>query len=273
MPTTATAAACLRRNGGCWFLNTSTCLVGWPNLPTEPEVRRYYQLELAWYLHMLLKPVLRYGLPDGRDMLIHHAASLTLIVISYVTNLTRLGTVVLGTFAMSNPLLHLAKICNQLSLGPLKIGGFMIFALIFFLSRILLVPWAVLKVTWLDCRHEVPYAVEDFWAIHLVYSLLLTLLYAMQLLWMRGILRVLRSALQHGSDAASHMSARIDPAKRYKVGADPGAPPVRGAAAAQHGGSNGAANGALPRTPSPPDPPTLPKGSNGGEGATGRKNR
>ena len=37
-----------------------------------------------------------------------------------------------------------------------------------------------------------PYAVEDFWAIHLVYSLLLTLLYAMQLLWMRGILRVLR---------------------------------------------------------------------------------
>ena len=186
--------------------------MGWPNLPTEPEVRRYYQLELAWYLHMLLKPVLRYGLPDGRDMLIHHAASLTLIVISYgawggggagrraghggvgqlrrpashqraaargppsvidawlcslpthpplparppphpaVTNLTRLGTVVLGTFAMSNPLLHLAKICNQLSLGPLKIGGFMIFALIFFLSRILLVPWAVLKVTWLDCR-------------------------------------------------------------------------------------------------------------------------
>lgn len=85
--------------------------------------------------------------------------------------------------------------------------------------------------------------------------------------------RACRSALQHGSDAASHMSARIDPAKRYKVGADPGAPPVRGAAAAQHGGSNGAANGALPRTPSPPDPPTLPKGSNGGEGATGRKNR
>jgi hypothetical protein len=55
---------------------------------------------------------------------------------------------VLGTFAMSNPLLHLAKICNQLSLGSLKIGGFMIFAIVFFFSRILLVPWAVLKVAW-----------------------------------------------------------------------------------------------------------------------------
>lgn len=32
---------------------------------------------------MLLKPALRYGLPDGRDMLVHHFASLALILISY----------------------------------------------------------------------------------------------------------------------------------------------------------------------------------------------
>lgn len=31
----------------------------------------------------LLKPVLRYGLPDGRDMVIHHCASLALILVSY----------------------------------------------------------------------------------------------------------------------------------------------------------------------------------------------
>lgn len=39
--------------------------------------------ELSWYLHMLLKPVLRYGLRDGRDMLVHHCATLALIVTSY----------------------------------------------------------------------------------------------------------------------------------------------------------------------------------------------
>ncbi len=54
--------------------------------------------------------------------------------------------------AAANPLLHAAKICNQLSLGPLKIGGFLIFAAIFFLSRVLLVPWAVLKPALLDSR-------------------------------------------------------------------------------------------------------------------------
>lgn len=68
------------------------------------------------------------------------------------TNLTRIGVLVLATFAISNPLLHFAKICNQLSLGPLKIGGFVLFAVAFFLSRVLLVPWAVLKPAMLDSR-------------------------------------------------------------------------------------------------------------------------
>ena len=53
------------RNGGCWFFDTSSCLAGWPNLPAEPAAKRYYHAELAWYFHMLLKPVLRYGLPGG----------------------------------------------------------------------------------------------------------------------------------------------------------------------------------------------------------------
>jgi hypothetical protein len=42
----------LRRNGGCTFIDTKACLAGWPNLAADPAVTAYYQLELAWYLHM-----------------------------------------------------------------------------------------------------------------------------------------------------------------------------------------------------------------------------
>ena len=42
----------LCRNGGCTFLDTRACLAGWPNLAADPAVTAYYQLELAWYLHM-----------------------------------------------------------------------------------------------------------------------------------------------------------------------------------------------------------------------------
>lgn len=252
----------LRRNGGCTFIDTSTCLPGWPNLPADPAVKLYYNLELAWYCHMLLKPVLRYGLTDGRDMLVHHGATLALILLSYGTNLTRMGVVVLALFAISNPLLHVAKICNQLNLGPLKVGGFMAFALAFLVSRVLLVPWAVLKVALVDSRRQLPFAVEDFHAIWLLICALLTALYVMQLVWMRGILRVLRSAAQHGSEAASRMSARLDPAKRYAVHAEPAKQQRRAAAngTALCNGSNGHAVGEHPQTPSPSDPPALAGG-------------
>lgn len=59
---------------------------------------------------------------------------------------------VLGTFALSNPLLHLAKICNQLNVPGLRLGGFLLFAATFFATRVLLVPWAVLKPAMLDSR-------------------------------------------------------------------------------------------------------------------------
>jgi hypothetical protein len=61
----AAAHAMLRNNGGCSFFNTAPCLAGWPSISTAPAVVRYYQLELAWYLHMLLKPLLKYGLAGG----------------------------------------------------------------------------------------------------------------------------------------------------------------------------------------------------------------
>ncbi len=41
-----------RRNGGCTFIDSRACLAGWPNLAADPAVTAYYQLELAWYLHM-----------------------------------------------------------------------------------------------------------------------------------------------------------------------------------------------------------------------------
>ncbi|KAL4418844.1 hypothetical protein ABPG77_004441 [Micractinium sp. CCAP 211/92] len=45
----------LHRNAGCTYLSTRTCLAGWPAHDTNPAVLGYYRLELAWYLHMLLK--------------------------------------------------------------------------------------------------------------------------------------------------------------------------------------------------------------------------
>lgn len=80
-----------RRNGGCWFLSTHSCFTGWPFHPVSPAVRLYYNAELAWYCHLLLKPVLRYGMPDGAAMLVHHCCTLALVLLSYGLGFVRIG--------------------------------------------------------------------------------------------------------------------------------------------------------------------------------------
>ena len=145
-------------NGGCWFGNVRPCLAGWPNHSSDISTTLYYSLELAWYGHLLLKPVFNYGLADGRDMMLHHCASLALLIASCGLNLTRMGIVVLTLFGMSNPVLHAAKIANQLHMEKIRMPLFGAFALTFVITRVILVPHIVLIPAIVHSRKWLPYA-------------------------------------------------------------------------------------------------------------------
>jgi len=203
------------RNGGCWFGDTRECFADWPNHQVSPEVSLYYNLELAWYGHLLLKSVFKYGQPDGRDMMVHHCASVTLLLASCGFSLTRMGVLVLTMFAISNPSLHLAKVFNQLDIAPLRVPAFAFFAFVFFVSRVLLVPPIILYPAAVESREWIPYAVRDFPALYVALNVLLGVLYSLQLVWMWSIFRVLKHAATDGADAASMLSKQVDPSKRY----------------------------------------------------------
>ena len=200
------------RNGGCWFGDIKPCLVGWPNHPTDPLVTIYYALELAWYCHLLLKPLFKYGQVDGRDMMIHHCASMALLIASCGLNLTRMGIIVLTLFGISNPALHAAKIANQLHL-KFRVPAFGVFAVAFLVTRVMLVPPFVLLPAAIHSRDWVGYAVRDFHTAYIALNILLVILYCMQLVWMWAIGRVLKHA--NDPEKASRVSAAVDPAKRY----------------------------------------------------------
>ncbi len=59
------------------------------------------------------------------------------------------GVLVLCLFNISNPFLHAAKVCNQLGM-PARMPAFALFAAVFFLTRVLLVPYSILRVTLVD---------------------------------------------------------------------------------------------------------------------------
>lgn len=56
---------------------------------------------------------------------------------------------VLACFNISNPFLHVAKVANQLGMAG-RMAAFGVFAAVFFVTRVLLVPKAILWVTLVD---------------------------------------------------------------------------------------------------------------------------
>lgn len=206
--------AMLNENWGCWFGNLEKCLIGWPNHSVRPAVLWYYNIEFAWYIHLLLKNPLKYGEPDGKDMMLHHVASLLLLVLSKGCNLTRGGVVVLTLFSISNPALHAAKICNQL-IPNIRVIVFCVFSLLFFITRVVMVPLVILRLSLAESRRVIPYAVEDFYVTYVIINALLVALYIMQLQWMWAIVRVLKKSASEGSNAAAELSSKLDPAKRF----------------------------------------------------------
>lgn len=202
-------------NAGCWFGDTENCLLGWPNHSIDSMVLLYYTVEFAWYIHLLLKKPLGYGEPDGPDMMMHHVATLSLIILSKACNVTRAGVLVLTLFSISNPFLHAAKICNQI-LPSIRVPMFSVFSILFVLTRVIMVPPVILRVSMYQSIRLIPYAVEDFYVPFVLFNGLLVLLYGMQLKWMWAILRVLTKSATEGSAAAGRLSANLDPSKRFK---------------------------------------------------------
>jgi hypothetical protein len=204
----------LYHNSGCWFGDTDQCLVGWPQHEPDSVVLMYYTVEFAWYIHLLLKKPLRYGEPDGKDMMMHHMATLVLIVLSKACNLMRAGVLVLTLFSVSNPFLHAAKICNQI-LPSVRVAMFSLFSLLFLLTRVIMVPPVILRLSIYQSMLRIPYAVEDFHLTFMLINALLVLLYLLQLKWMWAILRVLTKSATEGAVAAGKLSTNLDPSKRF----------------------------------------------------------
>jgi hypothetical protein len=42
----------------CGLRSVSGCFINWPLIPIDPKVNAYYNLELGWYLHLMLKHAL-----------------------------------------------------------------------------------------------------------------------------------------------------------------------------------------------------------------------
>ena len=91
--------------------------------------------------------MLRVGTILKLDMVAHHVATMVLIGLAYSGNMLAFCVMWQALFDISNPLLHVAKTLNYISVPALETPkwlAFALFALTFFLARVIAGPVSIL---------------------------------------------------------------------------------------------------------------------------------
>ena len=117
----------------------------WPEHPVSDAINLYYQIELGCYLHQLFWTEVTRS--DAVEMLLHHFITISLLIISYLTNYTRFGATILLIHDVSDIFLEFAKVCNYTAkakshawMRPYVDIIFAIFMIVFFISRLIIYP-------------------------------------------------------------------------------------------------------------------------------------
>eukprot|EP01041_Mallomonas_annulata_P001469 gene1469-2828_t len=132
-----------------WVTDARYFYLEWPFQPIHEASRFYYFIELGAYLHLLMYTEIHRS--DALEMGIHHLLTILLIIFSYISNFTRIGTVILILHDSADIFLESAKCFNYYS----KVKGhehtsiicdilFAMFAITFFITRLILYPRVIL---------------------------------------------------------------------------------------------------------------------------------
>ncbi|KAM4629385.1 ceramide synthase 2-like [Polymixia lowei] len=130
-----------------WFWDHRECWKGYPKQPVTEAHYWYYIMELGFYWSLLLCVSVDVKRKDFKEQIIHHIAAIFLIGFSYCANYVRVGTLVMLVHDSSDFLLESAKMFNYSGWRKTCDTLFVIFSLVFLVTRLVVFPGRVVHTT------------------------------------------------------------------------------------------------------------------------------
>lgn len=168
-----------------WFWDHTEFWRGYPNQAVDPAHHWYYLLELSFYVSLLLSVSVDVKRKDFKEQVIHHIATIFLIGFSYCTNFVRVGTFVMMVHDSSDFLLESAKMFHYAGWRRTCDSLFVVFAAVFLVTRLLVLPVRVLYGTLVVSRAFL----RPFYGYYF-FNVLLLVLQALHVFWAYLILRM-----------------------------------------------------------------------------------
>ena len=85
----------------------------YPYHKIEPDIWRYYMLELSFYWSLSISQWFDVKRKDFWEMFIHHNTTIALLMFSWTAHFTRIGSLILLVHDCADHLLELAKMCRS----------------------------------------------------------------------------------------------------------------------------------------------------------------
>uniref|UniRef100_A0A8K9UW60 Ceramide synthase 5 n=1 Tax=Oncorhynchus mykiss TaxID=8022 RepID=A0A8K9UW60_ONCMY len=176
-----------------WMWDTHHCWYNYPYQVLTPGLYHYYVTELGFYWSLMFSQFTDIKRKDFPIMFIHHLATVSLISFSYANNMLRVGSLVMCVHDASDFLLEAAKLTNYAKYQRLCDFLFVLFAVVFFITRLVLYPLWILNTTLFESWEMIgPY--PSWW----LFNSLLLVLQVLHVIWSYLIAGIAYKALVRG---------------------------------------------------------------------------
>ncbi|XP_064868321.1 uncharacterized protein cers3a isoform X2 [Oncorhynchus nerka] len=150
----------------------------------------YYILEMSFYGSLLFRVTFDVKRKDFKEQIIHHLATLTLLSFSWCVNYIRIGTLVMLIHDASDVLLESAKLFNYAKWERTCNSLFVVFAIVFMVTRLIIFPFWLIHCTWVYPTLQYP----PFFGYYFFNVMLVVLLF-LHIFWAYLILRMVKKFL------------------------------------------------------------------------------
>ncbi|XDC69665.1 hypothetical protein R6Z07F_000838 [Ovis aries] len=130
-----------------WFYDLRKVWEGYPIQSIIPSQYWYYMIELSFYWSLLFSIASDVKRKDFKEQIIHHVATIILISFSWFANYVRAGTLIMALHDSSDYLLESAKMFNYAGWKNTCNNIFIVFAIVFIITRLVILPFWILHCT------------------------------------------------------------------------------------------------------------------------------
>ncbi|XP_063173207.1 ceramide synthase 2 [Candoia aspera] len=173
-----------------WFYDLRQVWASYPVQALLPSQYWYYIIELSFYWSLLFSIASDVKRKDFKEQVIHHVATIVLISFSWFTNYIRAGTIIMALHDSSDYLLESAKMFNYAGWKNTCNNIFIVFAVVFIITRLIILPFWVLHCTIIYPLEMYP----PFFGYYF-FNLMMVILQCLHIFWAYLIIRMAQKFL------------------------------------------------------------------------------